>query len=440
MTLTERCTYLNDVFDMLQATNSPIMKRHIIANIRPELEEDFEYIIEVLAGKYVYGYSYWQSDVILNGVEKINQWSIKEVLQWLQSPKQMGDLSINNVTLYVRSTSPWGWFLEPIVNRTLRLGIGKSILPRDGLAPMLAKKYEGSVKMDRAGYVITEKLDGNRCIASYEDNHWVFRSRNGKLMHVNFDMGDLPKEYVYDGEVMSRSQTMASVKLHEQILAGNKSSNPMYSNEFSSTSGLINRHTLNKDLVYNIFDVMIDCAIYVDRRTVLSELLELDRGDDVRILPALDYCTFDQLNMTSSNLLHAVTSMGGEGIMINLCSGIYNHKRTDQLLKLKKVQTIDMRVDDFDWGNGKYEGMIGALKASCKTEDGKIISCDIGSGLSDEQRLEWALDFNKIKGKIVEVAYFSLSQTAKDKGTNLYSLRFPRLKSIRKDKVETSEY
>jgi DNA ligase-1 len=132
--------------------------------------------------------------------------------------------------------------------------------------------------------------------------------------------------------------------------------------------------------------------------------------------------------------------MGGEGCMINLASGLYNHKRTDSLLKLKKVQTIDMKVYDFDYGTGKYEGMIGALKAKCVTDDGKIIKCDIGSGLSDDQRLLWANDFSQICGKIVEVAYFSLSQTSKDKGTNVYSLRFPRLKSVRKDKVETSEY
>jgi ATP-dependent DNA ligase len=84
--------------------------------------------------------------------------------------------------------------------------------------------------------------------------------------------------------------------------------------------------------------------------------------------------------------------------------------------------------------------MVGALKAQCITDDGKIIACDIGTGLSDEQRLAWAVDPSKIIGKIVEVAYFSLSQTSAQKGSNVYSLRFPRLKSVRKDKVETSEY
>ena len=437
MTLTERCNYFDSIFNLLQATNSPIVKRRIIADIVPECKDDFEYIIEVLTGKHVFGYSYWPSDVQLG--DGLENWSVKDVLQYLQNPFWQKNLTMDNITKYVRTTSPWSWFLEPIVNRRLKLGIGKSILPKDGFSPMLAKKYEGKIKNDSAGYIITEKLDGNRCIASYEDGAWVFRSRNGKLMHVDFDMGDLPREYVYDGEVMSRKQTLASINLHRQIRDNCLTS--VYNNEFNTTSGLINRHTLDKDLVYNIFDIMVDDVPYIDRRIELNNFDDCyAHGNDVRILPVLDICSYNHLESVSSNLLHMVTAMGGEGCMINLGSGLYNHKRTDQLLKLKKVQTIDMMVYDFDWGNGKYEGMIGALKAKCVTDDGKIIKCDIGSGLSDEQRLAWAMNFEKICGKIVEVAYFSISQSSADKGSYVYSLRFPRLKSVREDKVETSEH
>lgn len=440
MTLTERCLYFKSVFDMLQATNSSILKRQIVDDIKPECKEDFEYIVEVLTGKHVYGYSYWPC-VVDSDVRNENN-TIKDVLEFLQEPMKQHDLSINNIARYVKQTAPWYWFFEPIVNRTLKIGIGKSILPKDGMAPMLAKKYEGRIKFDKAGYVITEKLDGNRCVASYENNQWVFRSRNGKLMHVNFDMGDLPKEFVYDGEVMSAEQTKASILLHHNLAAEVPYSGiVLYKNDFNGTSGLINRHTLNKNLVYNIFDIMVDDVPYVDRRYELYKIAQEEtHGDDIRILPAIAHINHDELEESSAFYLHHITNMGGEGLMINTASGIYNHKRTDNLLKLKKVQTIDMKVTDFDWGTGKYECMVGALKAECVTDDGKIISCDIGSGLSDQQRLEWACDFSKICGKIVEVAYFSLSQTSAQKGSNIYSLRFPRLKSIRKDKVETSEY
>lgn len=438
MNLTERCQYFTKVFDLLQATGSTILKREIVERIEPECKEDFEYIVECLVGKHVFGYSYWPC-VADSDVRSENN-TIKDVLEFLQEPMRMHDLSMANISRFVKQTGPWSWFLEPIVNRTLKLGIGKSILPKAGLAPMLAKKYEGKIKRDSAGYIITEKLDGNRCIASYENGQWIFRSRNGKLMYVNFDMGDLPKEYVYDGEVMSKRQTEMSIALHRQIKDG-CNIGKLYSDEFSSTSGLINSHNLDKDLVYNIFDIMIDDTTYTDRRIEINRLSYSYRyGVDVRFLPILSTANYCNIESVSSDLLHKVTSMGGEGLMINLAGGDYNHKRTDQLLKLKKVQTIDMRVTNFEWGNGKYEGMIGALIAQCFTEDGKFIECKIGSGLSDEQRVEWAFNFDQIKNKVIEVAYFSLSQDAAMKGSNLYSLRFPRLKSVRKDKVETSEY
>ena len=170
----------------------------------------------------------------------------------------------------------------------------------------------------------------------------------------------------------------------------------------------------------------------------LKESCELSR--DIRILPVITNCDINSLETIASTFLHRICNMGGEGLMINLASGMYNHKRTDQLLKFKQVQSIDMEVIDVQEGNGKYDGLIGAIWCRCKTDDGKVITVSVGSGLSDEHRMSWALRPSDIIGKIVEIQYFSLSQDGKTKGTEYYSLRFPRLKSVREDKNSTSEY
>lgn len=438
MALSERCKYLWSVFEMLQCTNSTLVKRKIVEDIYPECKEDFQYIVECLTGKHKFGYTYNVTPHLTDRRSENN--TVKEVLEFLQEPRLQGDLSEYNIARYVNQTAHLSWFFEPIVNRTLKIGIGSSILPKDGIAPMLAKKYDGKIKYDSKGYFITEKLDGNRCIASYENGKWIFRSRNGKLMHVDFDMGDLPKEFVYDGEVMSRQQTNASVKLHLNIRYG-LYNNKVYDNEFNETSGLINRHTLDKDLVYNIFDVMLDDVPYIERREELDKFRGVyETGNDVRILPTIGSAYYRNLNDTVEDLLHRVCAMGGEGIMINLAGASYNHKRTDQLLKFKKVYTMDMKVTGLQEGTGKYEGLVGALQCECVTDDGKIVTASVGSGLSDEQRFKWSINQSDIVGHVVEVAYFSLSQDSKNKGTNLYSLRFPRLKSVREDKNSTSEY
>ena len=441
MNLSERCNYFWSIFEDLQDTNSIIEKRIIISKIPEWLNEDFQYIIECLNGKHKFGYTYpeYLSEPEYFGDRRNENNTVKDVLQFLQEPRLNGDLSDANIKRHVNQTLWLWWFFEPIVNRTLKLGIGNSILPKDGLAPMLAKKYEGKIQYDQRGYILTEKLDGNRCIASYEDDKWIFRSRNGKIMHVNFDMGDLPKEFVYDGEVMSRQQTNASIRLTSNLNCG--AAFKVYNNEFSETSGLINRHSLDKDLVYNIFDVMLDDIPYIDRRLELNRMAEsYDLSSDIRIVPALATSNITTLDSVASDFLHRVCNMGGEGIMINLASASYNHKRTDQLLKFKQVQSMDMKVMYIEEGRGKYEGMVGALICTCERDDGTMVEASIGSGLTDEQRGEWMYFPEKIIGKIVEVQYFSLSQDSKNKGSELYSLRFPRLKSIRTDKNKSSEY
>ena len=99
-----------------------------------------------------------------------------------------------------------------------------------------------------------------------------------------------------------------------------------------------------------------------------------------------------------------------------------------------------MRVVDTEFGTGKYELCVGYIYCEATLPNGSKISCKVGTGLSDEQRTRWAMYPTDIIGKIVEIAYFSLSQSKNTYGTTQYSLRFPRLKKVRTDKNETSPY
>ena len=437
MKLSDRIYVLSCIFEDLQDTSSINDKRFIVSQVPEVLKEDFNFVIECLNGVHKFGYKYYPCN--MNGDCRSENNTVKEVLEFLLEPARLCNLTESNIARYVAQTFPWHEFFEPIVNRELKLGIGKSILPKDGLSAMLAKKYEGKVRPSKGGYYITEKLDGNRCIARFDGERWRFTSRNGKEMYVNFDMSGLPKEFVYDGEILVPGQVNMSADIYEYVV--NDKASSMYISEFNSTSGLINRHSLDKKLVYNIFDIMLDDVSYSTRRSALNTISKDLKSTSVRVLPVLaHYDSMAELNSNAGNILDKVVSIGGEGIMINLGDGLYTHKRTDQLLKYKEVQTIDMHVVDVQFGTGKYEGMIGAIDCVCTTQDGKIVSCKVGSGLSDKQRLDWAISPAIIIGKIVEVAYFSMSQDNNAFGTNMYSLRFPRLKCVRFDKEVESEY
>lgn len=441
MTLGERIRYLQYVFDLLQSTNSINEKRDIVNCIESDVKDDFLYCIELLAGKRKIGYTYesWCREIIAVGHE---EQSVKEYLEPLFKPSKLGDYRESTKQAAISEVRWYPDFVSSIVNRTLRLGIGNCLLEKEVDAPMLAKKYEGKLVTNGKVYV-TEKLDGNRCIAKWNGKEWTFTSRNGKAMYVDIDMGSLNKDLVYDGEILSKEQTNQSVMRYCAI-QGNGGLAKEYiksKNTFNNTSGTINRHDKKgKDLVYNIFDVQDNTLSYTIRRAWLEEQNAICTKQ-VRILPVLNvYSNGSDLSTNIDKLLDDMTDMGAEGLMLNIASGIYESKRSNNLLKYKKLNTMDMKVVDWEYGSGKYDCAVGNLIAECTLPDGREVSCKIGTGISDEQRFEWAANPSLILGKIIEVAYFELSQNNRTDGTKQYSLRFPRMKSVRNDKKECSPY
>jgi DNA ligase-1 len=435
MTLEERVQIFDCFFDLLQSTSGRLAKEQAVTvfeSTYPELKEDWVYILETLNGQHPIG---WTFVARANPNEMGRSFeTIKDMIVYCET---LGNKSQLYTGDRERGINMYGDFLAPIVNRTLRLGIGKSLLEKTNITPMLAKKYEG--KPLRGDVFVTEKLDGNRCIASFNHmtDEWEFYSRSGKPMKVWFDMTGLNTDYIYDGEVMSLAQTELSHKRSLSIF-DEKIAQDIDTEQaqllFNKTSGLINSKGPKTGLIYNIFDIIIDKP-YVIRRVILEEHLPV--SNDVRILPVL-YCGDDVTVV--NNLLDKIIQMGGEGVMLNVASRLYENKRTDALLKYKQVKHIDMRVVNVYGGAGKYEGLIGGLHCYIKTDDGKEIFCDVGSGLSDEQRVRWAENPLDIIGSIVTVGYHELTQSSVEIGSKNYSLRFPRLITVRRDKDTTSEY
>jgi len=440
MELSNRIKYFEELFIHLQRTNSLNEKAYLVNKIPDVLQDDWLCILQILSGKFKLGYTYYKP--VGTGPTLSEGITICDVYNILRRPLLEGDLSNDNVASYIIMTIKYADFLEPLVNRKLRLGIGPSLLPKGGLYPMLGKKYEGKLATSKDGYIVTEKLDGNRCIAHYDGNKWLYTSRNGKHIKVNFDMSNMPTDRVYDGEILSPEQVTLSRKIFDSVkdtytnLA--QFTSPAMRTDFNKTSGLINSNATNKNLIYNIFDIIDDDMTYMERREFIDKLEPY--GNNVRILPVLMWCrTQDILKDNIADLLAAVVSAGAEGLMINLCSAKYEHKRTNVLLKYKEVQTMDMYVTNTYAGTGKYADCVGGIHCVCKLDDERIVDVNVGSGLSDEQRYDWC-DDTAIVGKIVEIEYFALSQSKDMIGTKLYSLTFPRLKRVRDDKNTTSEY
>lgn len=441
-TLSERIKELTSLFRHLEKTSSRNLKMHAIDAFRNGMgtmaSKDLDYCLEILDGRWKTGYTFLKTSWNYKGDSSVNAQanegiSLEEFLRPIMNPKSRKEADI---IVLCRKYAGFQDFIEPLINRKWRLGIGKSLLGVKEASPMLGKKYDSAkIPPSKDGYYITEKLDGNRCIAQWveEQERWVFTSRSGKEMRVQFNMQGMPKEYIYDGEILSRAQR----------------GNPGQAN-FNALSGAVNSKYGNKsDLLYSIFDIILPGVAYASRRSKLEKIRTTllhptgcccAQVPDVWILPILQYCSdVRSLEHAIPLLLEKIVGMGGEGLMINIGSRNYEQKRTDAILKVKAVQTMDMEVVGLVEGTGKHEGLVGSLICVCEGY-GKTYECKVGSGLSDEQRARWAENPDEIMFKIVEVAYFSTSQDQANRGSTHYSLRFPRFKRVREDKKETSEH
>lgn len=451
MYTSERLKELRTMCMQLEATPSRLDKQAIVAKHKAkdkQLARDIDYMFEILAGKHPIGFTAsFSIEKEAPALEGCTQ-SLEEFLEPIFSIENRQSDTLYRLTYWYRGC---GLYLNPILNREWRLGIGPSQLEVAETQPMLAKKLDlGKVptitksevdyliKQGCVGaqgvYYLTEKLDGNRCEARYDwsAKKWKFWSRSGKQLKVDFDMCGFDKNFIYDGEILSKAQL----------------ENPGQGN-FNALSGALNSKYGNKDqLVYMIFDINNPAWIYSQRRNYL-ERQQSDRLmnctpfqlNRVKVLKLLAAATLEDLEGVVNYWLNRIVNKGGEGVMINCDWRFYERKRTDSLLKVKPVYSMDMRVTETIEGTGKNDGVVGSL--FCEAYDlstGKKYRCNVGTGISDEQRRCWANDPSKIIGKIIEVEYFSASQDeySRSLGTKVFALRFPRLKRVRTDKEDTS--
>jgi DNA ligase-1 len=129
-----------------------------------------------------------------------------------------------------------------------------------------------------------------------------------------------------------------------------------------------------------------------------------------------------------TEFLNSEIARGQEGIMINICDAPYEFKRTTNLLKVKKMQTLDLQIIGFEEGTGRLAGTLGAILV--KYKDGNVVK--VGSGFTDWLRTEIWNNQSKYLNAICEISYFEETTNA-DGGI---SLRFPIFKDFRTDKLE----
>ena len=121
---------------------------------------------------------------------------------------------------------------------------------------------------------------------------------------------------------------------------------------------------------------------------------------------------------------------GYEGTMINIGSAKYECKRHSGVLKVKSFKSGEFYVKSLFEGNGRLLNKLGGITIQY-LYNGELHECDLGSGFSDKERLEYWNNKDLLIGKVVECQFFEVSENAEGG----VGLRFPVwLGRIRDDK------
>lgn len=362
--------------------------------------------------------------------EPVDYNNINNLLDYFKYHNTGKDEDLQELDKYAQHNAPYQDLIYSIITKDLKLGVQASTLNKvfgKGFIPtfdvMLAYKYfddPDKFVPDGTNFILTPKLDGVRCVLINTVNGKFF-SRQGQLFDGLYELENeahnLPQGFVYDGELLLDKQGLESKDLYRE------------------TMKVVSADKEKTGLVFNIFD-MLPIEDFMNgqcdtpaskRKNDLLELFTFNHPKHIKDVPMLYYG--DDKDVINQQL-ERITKAGGEGVMINIADAPYECKRTKGLLKVKKMQTADVRVVGLEEGTGQNIGKLGAIQIEFEAPNGQIYPCKVGSGLSQEQREEFWQDKNKLLGKIIEIQYFEISSN--QNGT--YGLRFPVFKWIREDK------
>lgn len=281
---------------------------------------------------------------------------------------------------------------------------------------MLASKFDFE-KPPSGNMFITEKLDGMRVWAMIDDiGNIELYTRQGKLVEGCVQVENSISEL-----------GLSNVILDGELLATGCS----YENVYKETiKRARNKNEVKAGLAFHVFDIItmeeyqnkMGTRRYSERRKIVDTLQE---NEFVKIVPML-YQGNDIDEVLK--LLDKYRAAGAEGLMCNI-DKVYEFKRSKGCLKLKVMQTMDLKIIDYIEGTGKYVNMLGALVVDFKGN-----SVGIGTGFSDEDRKYIWDNRDKLLGRVVELRYFEIT---KDKN-GIESLRFPSYVCIREEGKEVS--
>lgn len=388
------------------------------------------------------GFRYAYDAMITFGVKKVEEktgdgaglkpetfWLFAEQLRKRELTGNAAITAVNHMRQKA-TEAEWNRWYRRILIKDMRCGTSDSTVNKHADARYHVPVFECQLAHDGAKHeskvsgrkLIEIKLDGVRVITVVYPNGQVDQySRNGKEL-ANFETvkQQIAKHAIFFKEPMV---------LDGEIMSGN----------FQDLMKQIHRKgdAQTDDAVLNLFDILTlaDFQAGKSNRTQIERSAWLkqwftplaDHMPNVTILGQQFVDLDTEEGRAKFTQINADAIAGGyEGIMIKDPDAVYECKRSVAWLKQKPFIEVSLEVIDVEEGTGRNVGRLGAFVCS-GVDDERKITVNVGSGFSDDNRIEFWNHRDQCLGQIVEVRADAITQN--QDGT--YSLRFPRFLRFR---------
>lgn len=286
-----------------------------------------------------------------------------------------------------------------------------STLPED-----LSKEY----------LIAEEKLDGSRYVLYIGADPYGRQSGNTLLSR---------RVSVTDGKHVDRTGNVPHITAIDYSgLEGTVLDGEIMANDFLGTNSVMNsspalavqKQNETGKLKYNVFDVLIfrgkDVRGYAleQRRKILEEVVRRMGNEFVTVIP--------QFKGDIQTYFNQIVARGGEGVIVKDIRCGYGVGWA----KMKKVYDISCIVSGWKAGTGKYSSSIGSLALSV-WHDGKLVEIGFASGFDDKLRNDMAHNFDKYKGRVLDVFAQEIQDSKRSGGNPVGRLRHPTFHRFRDD-------
>lgn len=359
-----------------------------------------------------------------------------DLLDSLNSKELTGNRAIEAVTKALEELHPDdAEVLIRILQRDPDCGVSTGTVNKvwKGLVPEYPVLLcSGDDEKNRSGIrypaIVQTKYDGMRINFIVRNGTVEVRSRGGREIDLlgTFDEAILNlacgEDLVFDGEIIGYDE--------KGNLLPRKTSNGIVNH---ATKGKATRKELER-LVFVAWDVIPVKSFFEGRYSVgyQDRFSKLSAMWTVNDSPILEMAESRMVNSyeEASEVAQDLIASGFEGVILKDPGAIWENKRSRQQIKMKAEREIDLEIVEVIEGTGKYEGMLGAIRA--KTSDDEVL-VKVGTGFSDEERSSLWRNRHALPGQIMAVIYNEVI-TKKDGGKK--SLFLPRFVEVRFDKTE----